>query len=117
MSDHLEHQTDGLAALLIAGDHATAERAVDALRELAWRWRADAIRTPRNAGPGTRGTVLRRAVVRRKPRGHVAVIAIRRRRPSSEKQLAVLYRRGIRVALDITTAEASDLIAAARKGA
>ena len=40
-----------------------------------------------------------------------------RRRPASEKQLAVLYRRCIRVARDITAGEASDLIAAGRRGA
>jgi len=64
MSDQLEHRTDDLATALIAGDHATAERAVDALRELAWRRRADAVRARRHAGPGARG----RAVLRRKPR-------------------------------------------------
>ena len=64
MSHQLEHQTDDLVELLIAGDHPTAEHAVDALRELAWRRRADAIRARRHAGPGTRG----RAVLRRKPR-------------------------------------------------
>ena len=110
-------QFDDLAAPLIAGDYPTAERAVDALRELTWRQRADAIRTRRHAGPGTRGAVLGRAVMRRKARGHVAVVAIRRRKPASDKQRAVLYRRGIRVAHDITAGEASDLIAEGRRGA
>ena len=77
MTDQLERQTDDLAALLIAGDHPTAERAVDSLRELAWRQRAAAVRARRHAGPGTRAAGRGRAVVRRKPRPHVAVIATR----------------------------------------
>ncbi len=68
MTDQLEHQTDDLAALLIAGDHPTAERAIDALRELAWHRRADVVRARRHAGPGVRGAMLGRAIVRRKPR-------------------------------------------------
>ena len=85
MTDQLEHQTDDVAALLIAGDHPTAERAVDALRELAWRRRADAVRGRRHAGPGTRAAVLGRASVRRKPPAHVAAITApptARRRPA-----------------------------------
>ena len=62
MSDHLERQADHLAALLVAGDHPAAERALDGLRELAWRRRADAIRAKRHASPGAR------AFVRLKPR-------------------------------------------------
>ena len=38
-------------------------------------------------------------------------------KPASEKQRAVLYRRGIRAAHDITAGEASDMIAAGRRGA
>ena len=105
-------QTDDVAAPLIAGARPTAERAVDALRELTWRRRAGEIRARRHTGPGTRGAVLGRAVVRRKPRAHVAVIAVRRRKPASEKQLAVLSRRAIRV----TAGETSDRIAAGRRG-
>ena len=60
--------TDAFAALLVAGDRPAAERALDALRELAWHRRAAEIRGRRHAGPGTRGAVLGRAVVRRKPR-------------------------------------------------
>ncbi len=84
MADRLEHWTDDLVAALIAGDHPTAERALDALRELAWHRRAGVIRARRHAGPGPRG----RAVLRRKPppRGLMA-------------------------------GEASDLIAAGRRGA
>ena len=67
-------RTDDLAAPLIAGDHPTAEQAVDALRELAWRRRADAVRTRRHAGPGARGAVLGRAIVRRKPRTRATVV-------------------------------------------
>jgi hypothetical protein len=80
--------TDGLAALLIAGEHATAERAVDALRELVWRRRADVVRARRHAGPGARRASYGRAIVRRKPRTRATVAG-----------------------------EASDLIAAGRRGA
>ena len=83
MSDHLERQTDALAALLVAGDYQGAERTLDALRELAWHRRAGEIRARRHASPGARAMSLRRAVLRRKPR-----------------------------ARDITAGEASDLIAA-----
>ena len=70
MTDQFEHQTDDLATALIAGDHPTAERAVDALRELAWHRRADEIRARRHPSPGARRVSLGRAVLRRKPRGH-----------------------------------------------
>jgi len=40
-----------------------------------------------------------------------------RSRPASEKQLAVLYRRGIRMADGMTAGATSDLIAAGRRGA
>ena len=73
MTDRLEHQTDDLAALLIGGDHPTAERAVDALRELAWRRRAAEIRARRHAGPGVRGAMLGRAVMRWKPRTRATI--------------------------------------------
>jgi hypothetical protein len=62
VSDQLEDQTEALAEALIAGDHPAAERALDGLRELAWRRRAEVIRARRHAGPGTR------AFVRLKPR-------------------------------------------------
>ncbi len=88
MTDHLERQTDTLAALLVAGDYQAAERTLDGLRELAWHRRAGEIRARRHVGPGTRGAVLGRAVLRRKPRAN-----------------------------DITAGEASDLIAAGRRGA
>ena len=88
MTDQLEHQTDALAALLAAGDFRAAERTLDGLRELAWHRRASEIRARRHAGPGARGPAPGRAVVRRKPRAH-----------------------------DITAGEASDLIAAGRRGA
>ena len=84
MSDQLEHQTDALAALLVAGDHPAAERALDALRELAWHRRAAEIRARRHAGPGMHARVVRR----RKPRARL-----------------------------IAAGEASDLIAAGRRGA
>ena len=84
MTEQLEHQADDVAALLIAGDHPTAERAIDALRELAWRRRATVVRARRHAGPGTRGAMRGRAILRLKPRAHVADItappAVRRRR-------------------------------------
>jgi hypothetical protein len=81
-------QLDDLTALLIAGEYPTAERAIDALRELAWHRRAAEIRARRHAGPGTRGASLGRAVLRRRPRAH-----------------------------DMMAGEASDLIAAGRRGA
>ena len=65
--------TETLAALLIAGDHPTAEWALDALRELAWRRRATVLRARRDAGPGPRGAMLGRAVMRRKPRTRATV--------------------------------------------
>ena len=88
MTEQLEHQADDVAALLIAGDHPTAERAIDALRELAWRRRAGEVRARRHAGPGVRGAVLGRATLRRKPR-----------------------------ARGMTAGEASDVIAVGRRGA
>ena len=88
MTDQFEHQTDALAALLVSGDHPAAERAVDGLRELAWRRRAGEIRARRHAAPGPRRVWLGRAVLRRKPRTHA-----------------------------VTAGEASDLIAAGRRGA
>lgn len=88
MSDRLEHQTDTLAALLLAGEFHAAELALDGLRELVWHRRAAEIRARRHAGPGTHGAALGRAVLRRKPRAH-----------------------------GITAGEASDLIAAGRRGA
>jgi len=88
MSDQLERQTDALAALLVAGDYQAAERALDALRELAWHRRAAEIRARRHAGPGAHGAAPGRAVLRRRPRAH-----------------------------DIAAGEASDLIAAGRRGA
>jgi hypothetical protein len=66
-------QIDDLAALLIAGDYPTAQGAVDALRELAWRRRADVVRARRHAGPAVRGAMLGRAVMRRKPRTRATV--------------------------------------------
>ena len=57
MTDQLERQTDTLAALLVAGEFRAAERAIDGLRELAWRRRAVEIRAWRHAGPGTRGAI------------------------------------------------------------
>ena len=65
--------TDDLAALLIAGKYPTAERAVDALRELAWRGRAAEIHARRHAGPGVRGAMLGRAILRRKPRTRATI--------------------------------------------
>ena len=73
MTDQFERQTDDLAALLIAGNYPTAERAVDALRELAWHRRADVVRARRHAGPGVRGAMLGRAIMRRKPRTRATV--------------------------------------------
>ena len=70
MTDQLDHRTDDLATALIAGDHPTAERALDALRELAWCRRADVVRARRYAGAGVRG----RATVRRKPRTCATVV-------------------------------------------
>ncbi len=84
----MSEATETLAALLIAGDHPTAERAVDALRELVWRRRADMVRARRHPSPGARRVSLGRAVIRRKPRTK-----------------------------GITAGEASDLIAAGRRGA
>ena len=81
-------QTKDLAALLIAGDYPTPERAIDALCELAWRRRADVVRARRHAGPGARGAMRGRAIMRRKPRTRATVAG-----------------------------EASDLIAAGRRGA
>ncbi len=73
MIDRLEHQTDTLAALLLLGDHAAAERAVDALRELTWRRRAGEIRARRHVGPGPRTAATGRAGMRRKPRTRATV--------------------------------------------
>ena len=87
MTEQLEHRAGDVAAL-IAGDHPTAERAIDALRELAWHRRAGEIRARRHAGPGPRRASLGRAALRRKPR-----------------------------ARGMTVGEASDLIAAGRRGA
>ena len=87
-TDLVERLTDDLAAFLIAGEYPTAERALDGLRELAWRRRAAAVRVRRHAGPGTRGAALGRAVVRRRPRTRA-----------------------------ITAGAAPDLIAAGRRGA
>ncbi len=88
MTDQLEHQADALAALLLAGDYRAAERTLDGLRELAWHRRAREIRARRHAGPGARAAARGRAVLRRKPRAH-----------------------------GMTAGEASDLIAAGRRGA
>jgi hypothetical protein len=88
VTDRLEHQTDDLAALLIVGDHLTPERAIDALRDLAWRRRAAELRARRHPSPGARRVSLARAVMRRKPRTRATVAG-----------------------------EASDLIAAGRRGA
>ncbi len=77
MSDQFEHRTDDLATALIAGDHPTAERAVDALRELAWRRRAGEIRARRHVSPGARRASRGGGGLRRKPRAHAAVIATR----------------------------------------
>jgi hypothetical protein len=70
MADQLEHQADALAALLLAGDHAGGERALDGLRETTWHRRAGEIRARRHAGPGARRASPGRAVPRRKPRPH-----------------------------------------------
>ena len=88
MTDQFDHQTDALAALLVAGDYPAAERALDGLRELTWYRRAGEIRARRHASPGARAMSLRRAVLRRKPRAH-----------------------------DMTAGEASGLIVAGRRGA
>ena len=80
--------TDDLTAQLIAGEYPTAERAVDALRELAWRRRAAAVRARRHPSPGVRRVSLGRPVLRRKPRAY-----------------------------GITAGEAGDPIAAGRRGA
>ena len=88
MTDQLEHQTDALAAQLVAGDYQAAERTLDGLREVTWHRRAGEIRARRHAAPGPRRVWLGRAVLRRKPRTR-----------------------------DITAGEASDLIAAGRRGA
>ena len=88
MSDRLEQQTAVLAERLVAGDRPAAERALDGLRELAWHRRAAEVRARRHVGPGTRGAVLGRAILRRKPRAH-----------------------------DLTAGQASDVIAAGRRGA
>ncbi len=65
MTDLTERLTQAAAAAIAdeAPDlHHAAEQALDGLRELAWRRRADAIRARRHAAPGTR------AFVRLKPR-------------------------------------------------
>jgi len=60
----LNRQTDAVAELLLAGDHRAAERALDTLRDVAWRHRAATVRAGRHAGPAARaearlvGTVL-----------------------------------------------------------
>ena len=88
MSDQIEQQTDAQAALLVAGEFHAAEAALDGLRELAWHRRVAEIRARRHVAPGPRRVRLGRAVLRRKPRPH-----------------------------DITAGEASDLIAAGKRGA
>jgi hypothetical protein len=77
MTDQLEHQTDALAALLVAGDYPAAEQTLDALREATWRHRAGEIRARRHGSPGTRGAARGGGVLRCKPRAHAAVIATR----------------------------------------
>ncbi len=48
----MSDRTDDLAALLIAGDHPTAERAIDALREPAWRrWAEGVVRDAQASRP------------------------------------------------------------------
>jgi hypothetical protein len=74
VTDQFEHRTDDLATALIAGNHPAAERAVDALRELAWHRRSGEIRARRHAGPGVRGAPRGRAIVRRKPRTRATVV-------------------------------------------
>ncbi len=70
MTDRLEHQTNALAALLVAGDSQAAERTLDGLRELAWHRRAGEVRARRHAGPGPRRASLGWVALRRKPRAN-----------------------------------------------
>ena len=75
MIDHVEFQTDALTTLLAPGEFRAADRALDALRELAWHRRAAMLRARRHAGPGTRAAVLGRAYLRpklRRPRASAA---------------------------------------------
>jgi hypothetical protein len=55
----IEHVTDELAALVIAGDCQAAARVLDGLRELAWHRRASEVRGRRHAGPRLRSLARR----------------------------------------------------------